>query len=70
MPIVNVLLWEGRTVEQKRELAARITQDLVEVAKVPQASVVVTFQDYPKSDWAENGMLASDKIQMVATQKE
>ena len=64
MPIIHVQLWEGRTVEQKRELAAKLTADIVEIAKVPQQSVVVTFSDFAKSDWAEAGMLASDKIQI------
>lgn len=66
MPILNVLLWEGRSVEQKRALAERLTQDMVEIAKVPAQSVVITFSDFAKSDWAEGGALASDKIQIQA----
>ena len=66
MPVLNVLLWEGRSVEQKRELARRLTQDMVEIAKVPEASVVITFSDFAKSDWAEGGALASDKIRIQA----
>ena len=65
MPVINVLLWEGRTTEQKRELAERLTQDMVDVAKVPKDSVVITFSDYAKSDWAEGGLLASDNIRLT-----
>lgn len=64
MPVINVLLWEGRTIEQKRELAKKLTEDMVAIAKVPEKSVVITFSDFAKSDWAEAGMLASDKIQI------
>ncbi len=62
MPVVNVMLWEGRTVEQKRELAASITESVVEIGKCPRESVVVTFSDFQKSDWAEGGYLAIDKV--------
>lgn len=65
MPVLNVLLWEGRSVEQKRALAERLTQDMVEIAKVPAESVVITFSDFAKSDWAEGGVLASDKIRIA-----
>lgn len=68
MPVINVMLWEGRTVEQKRKLAEKLTEDIVAIAKVPQQSVVITFSDFAKSDWAEAGMLASDKIQFQAAE--
>ncbi|MEL7610131.1 MAG: tautomerase family protein [Bacillota bacterium] len=64
MPIINVHLWEGRTVEQKRQLAAKFTEVIVEVGAVPVDSVIVTFSDYAKSDWAEGGYLASDKLRI------
>lgn len=64
MPIINVMLWEGREHEQKKLIAQKITDCMVEIAKVPKDSVVVTFQDYKKSDWAEGGVLASEKIRI------
>lgn len=66
MPIVHVLLWEGRSPEQKAKIAHRITNCLVEEAKVPTESVIVTFQDYCKSDWSEGGVMASEKIRFHA----
>ena len=66
MPIVNVLLWEGRDTEQKKRMAEEMTNCMVEIAKVPKDSVVITFQDFPKSDWAEGGVLASEKIRIQA----
>ncbi len=62
MPFINVMLWEGRTVEQKRELTNEITESVVEIAKVPRESVIISFSDYKKSDWAIGGSLASDKF--------
>ena len=64
MPIVQVMLWKGRDNEQKKLMAEQLTDCMVNVAKVPRDSVIVTFQDYEKSDWAEGGILASEKIRI------
>ncbi len=60
MPIVEVKLWQGRTREQKAELARRFTDAMVEVAGCPPAAVSILFEDYAKSDWAEDGVLADE----------
>ena len=60
MPLIHVSLFEGRTIEQKREFAAAVTDDAVRVLKCPAESVDVIFEDVKKSDWANGGKLASD----------
>ena len=60
MPIVEVKLWQGRTREQKAELARRFTDAMVEVAGCPATSVSILFEDFARSDWAEGGVLADD----------
>ena len=60
MPFLQVMLWEGRTREQKAELARRLTEVMVEVAKCPQESVTIAFEDYARSDWAESGRLCDE----------
>ena len=57
MPFIEVKLWEGRTREQKAELARRLTDDMVEVVGCPRKAVSIVFSDYPQSDWAEGGEL-------------
>ncbi len=57
MPFLEVKLWEGRTHEQKAELARRLTEVMVEVAKCPPESVTIAFEDFARSDWAEAGEL-------------
>jgi 4-oxalocrotonate tautomerase len=61
MPIIEVKLWQGRTREQKAELARRFTDVMVEVAGCPPAAVSIVFQDYPKCDWAEGGELCDER---------
>ena len=43
MPIVSIELIEGRSVDQKREMAKKITEAIVEITKVPQEAVEVIF---------------------------
>jgi 4-oxalocrotonate tautomerase len=60
MPLVTIHLYEGRTVEQKRELAAAITKSVSEIAKTSAEHVHIIFRDVAKHDWATAGKLASD----------
>ena len=51
-----------KTVEQKRELAARITDAVVDVCKTPAEAVHVWFQEVTTEDYAAGGQLAADKL--------
>ena len=60
MPVVTVEIWEGRTIEQKKQLVEGITSSLVKIG-VPQEAVHVIIKDNPKHNWATGGKLASEK---------
>ena len=60
MPIINVQLFEGRTVEQKRAYAKALTEASVEILGCSASAVDVIFTDVKKSDWASGGKLCSD----------
>ncbi|HSS04912.1 MAG TPA: tautomerase family protein [Solirubrobacterales bacterium] len=51
MPFVQVHWFEGRTDEQKAEIAKRIETALVEVAGVPPEHCWVKFSDSAKTDF-------------------
>ena len=55
MPVVHVHWYEGRTPEQKAEIAKRITAALVEVGKTSPEHVWIRFEDSAKSDWVMGG---------------
>ena len=61
MPIVRVEMWPGRTHSQKAELAQAITDAMVEIAKTTPEATTIVFQDVPKENWAEAGVLRSDQ---------
>jgi 4-oxalocrotonate tautomerase len=53
-------MWSGRSAEQKRTLAERITKVFESVADVPPTALHIIFHDVSKSDWAIAGKLCSD----------
>ena len=55
MPIVTVEWYEGRSPEQKREIAEKLTDLLVEVGKTQREQVWVKFVDSPRSECAIGG---------------
>ena len=61
MPYVNIYLLDGRTVEQKREMADKITNVISEVGNVPKELVHILFMDLPKTNISKGGVLQSDK---------
>lgn len=60
MPVVIVEMWEGRTVEQKKQLAEGITASFVKIG-TPADAVHIVMKDNPKHNWAIAGKLASEK---------
>ena len=61
MPTINIQLFEGRTVEQKRELAKAITEATVNTLKCSPAAVDIIMTDVKKDNWATAGNLWSDQ---------
>ena len=61
MPLIQITLLKGRTTEQKRKIAARVTDVLVEEAGTNREGIVVTFVDVEKDSYARGGVLMADK---------
>ena len=61
MPVVIVEMWEGRTIEQKKQLVEDITSAFVKISTPPEA-VHIIIKDNPKHNWATGGKLASESL--------
>lgn len=61
MPIVQIDWIEGRSVDQKRELAAKVTAAVCEAGKCPPEAVTIIIRDLPKTNVAKAGGLMADK---------
>jgi len=53
MPHVIVKLWPGKSEQQKQQLAAAITKDVMSVLHYGEESVSVSIEEVKSQDWAE-----------------
>lgn len=61
MPMVQITMLQGRTADQKRKIAKRITDALVEEAGARREAIVVAFNEVSKESYASGGELMIDK---------
>ena len=61
MPLVTIHMYEGRTIEQKRELVAAVTEVVARIAKTTPESTEVIINDVARENWSKAGKLASDQ---------
>ncbi len=57
MPVVTIEWYEGRSDEQKQEIAEGLTQLLVDVGKTSPEQVWIRFVDSAKSNWSVGGVI-------------
>jgi len=61
MPHVQITWVEGRTPDQKRKIAERVTQVLMEDGRAKRENIHVAFHDLPAINYAEAGLLVADQ---------
>ena len=61
MPVLTVEWLEGRTPQQKAQLAEALTRAFVDIAKVQKEQVWIVFRDVKRTDWAMSGSLLEQK---------
>ncbi|MGH9530678.1 MAG: 2-hydroxymuconate tautomerase [Terriglobales bacterium] len=61
MPMVQITMLTGRTADQKRKLAQRITDAIVEEAGSPRDGVMIAFHEVSKESYSSGGVLMADK---------
>jgi 4-oxalocrotonate tautomerase len=61
MPMVQITMLQGRTAEQKRNIAKRVTDALVEEAGARREGIIVAFYEVSKESYASGGELMADK---------
>lgn len=61
MPIVQIDMLQGRTVEQKREMVKKLTDVIVETANCPPQAVTIVIREMSEENLGTAGMLRVDK---------
>ncbi|MDT3698695.1 MAG: 4-oxalocrotonate tautomerase [Thermincola sp.] len=60
MPIVQIEILEGRTVEQKKAMVEKVTEAIIDSLGVSAESVSIIIRDMPRTDFAKGGKLAKE----------
>ncbi len=61
MPIVQIDMLEGRSLEQKREMVRKITEVITETANCPADAVTIVIREASKQHIAKAGIFMADK---------
>ena len=61
MPIVNIKMMSGRSVEIKRLLAEKVTQAVAESLHIDKQNVWLNIEDMLPENFAQAGVLIADK---------
>lgn len=61
MPIVQMEILKGRTLEQKREMVKEVTGAICKTLSCPPEAVSIIIREMEKEDYAIAGKLFADK---------
>jgi len=61
MPIIQINMYKGRTLEKKRKLVKAVTDAVEESLGVKREDVRIILREMEKSDYAIAGKLTSDE---------
>ncbi len=60
MPVIQITMSQGRTVEQKRELVQVLTRESARILKTKEESIRVLIYEVSKENWGNAGVLGLD----------
>ena len=60
MPVIQITMSQGRTVEQKRELVSILTRESARILKTRQESIRILIYEVSKENWGDAGVLGLD----------
>jgi len=61
MPTIEVSMFEGRTVDQKRQMAKAVTSAICTSLSVPEEAVTIIIREMAKTNYAKAGKLKCDE---------
>jgi 4-oxalocrotonate tautomerase len=60
MPVIQVTMSQGRTVEQKRELVSVLTKEAARILKTKEQAIRILIYEVSKENWGDAGVLGLD----------
>jgi 4-oxalocrotonate tautomerase len=60
MPVIQITMSQGRTVEQKRELVSVLTKEAARILKTKEEAIRILIYEVSKENWGNAGVLGLD----------
>lgn len=60
MPVIQITMTQGRTVEQKRQLVSGLTKETARILDVREETIRVLIYEVSKENWGNAGVLGLD----------
>ena len=60
MPILQIEILKGRTVEQKRKMVKKVTEAITETLNCPEEAVSIIIREMEWENYAKAGILKAD----------
>ena len=61
LPVVQVNVWSGMSLENKKRIVEGITKVLEEIG-IPREAITIVVHEEPKENWASGGQLHSERF--------
>ena len=62
MPLVEISLWPGRSVEAKERMIREVTDAVARASGAPPEAVEILIREVPKTDWGIGGESCSTRF--------
>jgi 4-oxalocrotonate tautomerase len=60
MPVIQITMSAGRTVEQKREMVRVLTREATRILKTKEQTIRILIYEVSKENWGDAGVLGLD----------
>ena len=60
MPVIQITMNEGRSIEQKRELVKVLTRETARILQAKEENMRTLIYEISKENWGNGGILGSD----------
>jgi len=60
MPVIQITISQGRSVEQKRELIKVLTKETARIMKTQDEKIRILIYEVSKENWGNAGVLGTD----------
>ncbi len=67
MPVVQVNVWSGLSLENKKKIVAEFTKTLEELG-IPREAITIIISEEPKENWGSGGELHSERFSKIRPQ--